>query len=80
MGNTQLLGGGQGVGCDLAGAVVARLQFRDAPGVDVEADHGAMLTEFDRERQADVAQADDGERGVRGSQVSEVFGHNGKLC
>jgi hypothetical protein len=58
----QLPGGGQGGGADLAGAVVARLQFRDAPGVDVEADHGAVLAEFDRERQADVAQADDGAR------------------
>jgi hypothetical protein len=77
MGDTQLPGGGQGLRGDLAGAVAARFQLRDAPGVDVEADHGAVLTEFDRERQADVAQADDGERGVGGSEVSEDFGHDG---
>ena len=46
---------------DLEGGVVAGLEGVDARLVDVEADDGALLGEFDGERQADVAEADDGE-------------------
>lgn len=52
---------------DLEGGVVAGLEGVDAGLVDVEADDGALLGEFDRERQADVTEADDGElEGVEG--------------
>jgi len=70
-GDLEVAGGGQGVRGDLAGAVVPGLEFGNARGVDVEADHRAVLAEFDRQRQADVAEADDGQRAVGGAQVGE---------
>ena len=42
----------------LAGAVDAATQLGDAFLVDVEAEHGKMPGEIDRERQADIAKAD----------------------
>jgi len=60
---------------DLEGGVVAGLEGVDARLVDVEADDGTLLGEFDGERQADVAEADDGElegvEGVHGRQMRE---------
>jgi hypothetical protein len=51
---------------------VAGLEGVDARLVDVEADDGALLGEFDRERQADVTEADDGElEGVEGVHDGE---------
>ncbi len=55
---------------DFEGVVLAGLQLGDALRVDVEADDRALLAEFDRQRQADVAEADDGE-------VDFVEGHAG---
>ena len=40
-------GGGQFRGGGLAGAVAAGLEFGDAFGLDVEADHRAMFAKFD---------------------------------
>ena len=63
----QLVGEGQagGLGQQLRlhfqGGVVALAQFGDAAGVDVEADGVVPLAEFHRQRQADIAQSDDGD-------------------
>ena len=43
--------------------VVAALQLGHAGGVDVKAQHGALLAEFDRQRQANVAKTDDANPG-----------------
>jgi len=39
---------------------MARPQLCDSERVDVKAKHGALLAEFDGQRQADITQADDG--------------------
>ena len=53
-------------GIDLAGAVLARAQLLDAPGVDIEADHRAFgAREGHRDRQPHVAESDDGDPAVR---------------
>ncbi len=47
---------------DLACAVMARAQFLDPPGVDIEADHRHTgPRKGDRDRKADIAKADDGD-------------------
>ncbi|MCY1414351.1 hypothetical protein D9M71_297980 [compost metagenome] len=46
---------------DFQGGVMAGLEGVDARLVDVKAHHGAVFAEFDGERQADVAETDDGE-------------------
>ncbi|MCY1428316.1 hypothetical protein D9M71_441960 [compost metagenome] len=46
---------------DLQGGIVTGPERGDALLADVEARHRAMLAEFNGERQADVAEADDGE-------------------
>ena len=51
----------QVLGCDFAGAVVARRDFGDASGIDIKADDAcACSRKTDRYRQADIAEADDG--------------------
>ena len=40
------------------GGIMARLQLRDPPGVDVEADHRAGPGKGDRQRQPDIAEPD----------------------
>lgn len=52
---------GEFLGRGLVGAAVAGLEFGEAGLVDVEADQRALFAEFDREGEADVAQADDGD-------------------
>jgi hypothetical protein len=47
------------LGRDLAGVVLARLQFLDSRGLDVEPNHIEMLGQRRCERHAYVAQADD---------------------
>ncbi len=59
---SQLRGGTQFVGRALERVVAVRAQFRDARGVDVEAEHGTLLAELDGQRQADIAEADDGDQ------------------
>ena len=44
---------------DLQRAVLAGLQFGNARQIDVEAHHRPRLAEFDRQRQTNIAQADD---------------------
>ena len=64
----------QFVGRGLKRAVVPSPQFVQPPGIDVEADHGEALAEFDGERQADVAEANDGEAGLAGFDFGEQRG------
>jgi len=59
---------------DFERGVVAAAQSVDAGLVDIEADNAALLGEFHGERQADVAQADDGEF----DGVQSVGGHDGR--
>jgi hypothetical protein len=59
-GRTQLVGRG------FQRAVVAGAQLRQPAGVHVEARHREVLAEFHRQRQADVAKADDGQPGFAG--------------
>ena len=73
-GDGQVPGGGQFLGRGLAGAVAAGLEFGDALGLDVEADHRAVFAKFDGQGQADVAEANDGQRGVGGGEVAKVQG------
>ena len=73
-GDGQVPGGGQFFGCGLAGAITAGLKLGDALGLDVEADHRAVLAKFHGQGQADVAEADDGQGGVRGGEVAKVQG------
>ena len=46
---------------DFEGVILAGLQLGDTPGIDVEADDRTLLAELHRQRQTDVAEADDGE-------------------
>jgi hypothetical protein len=62
-GIVKLRGGGKFGRLDFARAVATGLEFVDARLLDVEADHGQALAEFDGEWQADVAEADDGDSG-----------------
>ncbi len=73
----QLAGGAQLVGAAFQRVVAPALQLGHAGGVDVEAQHGALFAEFDRQRQADVAQADNGQG--RGEEV-HAFGESGGCC
>ena len=68
-GIAELRGGGEILGLDFAGAVMAGPEFIDARLLDVKADDGQDPAEFDGKRQADVAEADDGNPGGSG------FGH-----
>ena len=43
-------------------AVAARAQRIDAALIDIEADHRAALAKLDGKRQADIAEADNGDR------------------
>jgi len=58
--------------------IVAALEFGDAGGVDVEAGGGQLLAEFHRERQADVAQADDSD--VKTVRVCHSWGECTCVC
>ena len=40
---------------------MARPQFRDTGSIDVEPDYAPAFAEFDRKRQANITQADDGD-------------------
>ncbi len=53
-------------GGDFKGAVVAGLEFVYAALLDVEAGDTIFFGEFDSQRQADVAEADDGDLGFWG--------------
>lgn len=55
---------GQLFRAEFAGAVMAGLQLFDALGVDVEADGVGDAAELGGQRQAEVAEADDGNAGV----------------
>jgi hypothetical protein len=47
---------------DLARSIVAGLEFPNACGIDIEADHGCALSaERDSDRQPDISETDDGE-------------------
>src|SRR5207245_2313958 len=47
---------------DLAGSIASGLQFGNACGVDIEADHRRTLSpERDGDRQPDISETDDGE-------------------
>jgi hypothetical protein len=54
-------GAGEQLGLHLAGAVVAASELRHPGRIDVEADRVEMRREPHRERQADIAEADDGD-------------------
>ena len=53
--------GGELIGAQLIGAVVARLELSDAAGIDIKADNGISLGKGRRQRQADIAKTDDGD-------------------
>ena len=63
----------------LAGAVDAVAELGDALLVDVEAEHGKMPGEIDRERQADIAEADHANSyiGLRAGNGILAFAVNG---
>ena len=63
---TELFGFGQFGGLGFAGAVTAGLEFVDTALLDVEAGDRILLAEFDGQRQADVAEADDRDADVSG--------------
>ena len=62
-GEAQPGGAGELFGIDFQRAVVAGLERFDARGVDVVTDGVVLLAELDGQRQADIAQADDGDAG-----------------
>ena len=71
----------QFVGRGLKRAVVPSPQFVQPPGIDVEADHGEALAEFDGERQADVAEADDREPSFARFDLGKESGiAHGRAC
>jgi len=51
---------GQFFGLHFQRLVMSLLQVGDAGGVDVKTDHGARFAKLDGQRQADIAEADDG--------------------
>jgi hypothetical protein len=55
----------QRVRCDLVGPVVAGAQLRNPAGIDIETGDGEVPRQGDGERQADIAEADDGNFGIR---------------
>jgi len=60
-GEAELIGIGQFGGFDFAGTVAAGLEFVDTALLDVEAADRKLLAEFDSQRQADIAETDDGD-------------------
>ena len=73
-----MAGGVQLVGIDFLGAVDAAAQFADPFGVDVKAHGSITIPEVDGQRQADIAQADHGDRGVAALQLlQQMIQHDG---
>src|SRR5690606_11567965 len=75
-GEAETRGSRQLFGLDFQRAVAAGAQLLHPARVDVETDGVVVLAEFDRQRQADIAEADEGNAGfVQGGKCSLAHGH-----
>ena len=71
----ELLGGGEFLGRDLEGLIVAGLKIGDAPGIDVEADDRKRAGHVDGQRQAHIAKANNGDPDVFGVGQTHALVH-----